>query len=94
MIIRDSNTYGFDGKNWIPIRVDPDTGALTSESLWNDQRFDWTTGDLDYKGFSTTASAPTASGDFWHIWKYTWAAGLPTRIQYAFGCWDDRADYF
>ena len=92
MIIRDSYTYGFDGKKWIPIKVDPNTGAFISSDVpWTDKRFDWTTGDLDYKGFSTILGAPTDGGDYWHFWKYAWTSGLPTRIQYLIGNWDDRA---
>ena len=92
MIVRDSYTYGFDGKKWIPIKVDPNTGAfLDSDTLWHEKRFDWTTGELDYKGLSMILGAPTDAGDYWYIWKYTWSGGNPTRIQYALGNWDDRA---
>jgi len=92
MIVRDAYTYGFDGTKWTPIRVDPDTGAfLLANVLWADHRFDWTTGDLDYRGLSTILGAPTDTGEYWHIQKYTWVGGNLTRTQYLIGNWDDRA---
>lgn len=61
------------------------------DSTWLDTRFDYTSGDLDYKGSSETHNAPTSSGDHWHIWKYTWVDSNPTRIEYLVGNWDNRA---
>jgi len=62
------------------------------DNYWKDIRFDFTTGDLDYKGCSVTHKAAEGAGDLWYIWKYTWAAGLPTRIEGPLvGNWTGRA---
>ena len=92
MIIRDSFTYGFDGKSWYPIKIDPNTGLLfIADTYWQEKKYDWTSGDLDYKGFTHIFNAPTDNGDYWHIWAYTWSTGLPTNKQLLIGNWDDRA---
>ena len=72
--------------------IDPDTGLLlVADTYWKSKRYDWTSGDLDYKGFSHTFDAPTDAGDYWHIWKYMWVGGLPTNEQLLIGNWDLRA---
>ena len=56
-------------------------------------KFDWTTGNLDYKGVNANADA--ADGDLdWLIYKYTWSSGNPTVIQKKMGSWTSRASYF
>ena len=83
------STYIFNGVAWVE-KVD--SLVSLSTDLWNDQRFDFTSGDLDYKGLSKTHKASTAAGNLWSIWKYTWAVGLPTRIEGPLiGNWDGRA---
>ena len=63
----------------------------SSGSIWKDQRFDYTSGDLDYKGFNTRHKAATTRDD-WHIWKYTWTDGNCVRIEGPLiGVWDNRA---
>ena len=82
------STYVFNGVAWVEIK---DSVVSISSDLWNDQRFDFTSGDLDYKGYSETHKASTAAGNLWSIWKFTWAAGLPTRIEGPLiGNWDGR----
>jgi len=83
------STYIFNGVAWVE-KVD--SLVSLSSDLWNDQRFDFTSGDLDYKGLSKTHKASTAAGDLWSIWKFTWATRLPTRIEGPLiGNWDGRA---
>ena len=87
-----ANTYLIKGvKGKVGGYISEDNPMPVSDIPLVDQRFDWTTGDLDYKGVSSVLGAATDTGDLWHIWKYTWAAGLPTRIQYLIGNWDSRA---
>lgn len=69
-----------------------DVESLLAEQYWKDKRFDWTSGDLDYMGLSTTHKASTSAGDLWWIFKFTWSGGNPTRIEGPLnGNWDDRA---
>ena len=60
--------------------------------IWYDQRMDYTTGDLDYRGVSMTHKA-TVGDDVWWIWKYTWdATPNCTRIEGPLlGNWTGRA---
>jgi hypothetical protein len=82
------STYVFDGAAWVKIR---DLAVSVSNDLWDDTRFDWTSGDLDYKGKNETHKALVTATD-WQIYKYTWAAGLPTRIEGPLeGSWTGRA---
>jgi len=68
---------------------------IDDDIKWKEQRFDWTTGDLDYRGVSLYPGASTSTGDLWWIWKYTWTANKVTRMEgWGWGNWDDRASYF
>ena len=61
-------------------------------AYWKDKRFDYASGDLDYKGLATTHKASTAAGDLWEIWKYTYLAGSWVRMEGPLtGNWDDRS---
>ena len=61
------------------------------DSRWKDQRFDHTSGDLDYKGYNARHKAATTL-DNWYIWKYTWVSGNCVRIEGPLiGVWDNRA---
>jgi len=61
------------------------------DAYWKDQRFDYTSGNLDYKGLHTVHK--TAEGTAtWEIWKYTWVSGNITRIEGPLtGSWTGRA---
>lgn len=60
-------------------------------SYWKDQRFDWTSGNLDYKAFNATHKAATSDAT-WYIWKYTYSAGNLTRTEGPLeGSYDGRA---
>ena len=64
---------------------------LAADIQWLEKRFDWSSGDLDYKGFNLTQGAQT-SADTWYIWKYTWSNGNPVIIDGPLiGSWDNRA---
>jgi hypothetical protein len=92
-----------DGSNWV-LAGQPDitiTGdliasmgdleKLLAKNYWKAQRFDWTSGDLDYKGLNTDANAAESDAD-WYVWKFTWVDGNPTLIQGPLvGSWTDRA---
>ncbi len=59
--------------------------------LWLDQRFDYTSGSLDYKGVNETHKALITDTD-WYVWKYTWSSGNCTRIEGPLkGSWQGRA---
>jgi hypothetical protein len=60
-------------------------------SKWKDQRYDYTSGNLDYKGVNETHKAATDSST-WEISKYTWTGSNITRIEGPLtGSWDGRA---
>lgn len=60
-------------------------------SFYPDQRFDYTSGNLDYKGFNETHKAATDATS-WVVWKYTWSSGNLVRIEGPLtGSWDGRA---
>jgi hypothetical protein len=60
-------------------------------TFWQDVRFDYTSGNLDYKGAHYSHDAGTDSPD-WEVWKYTWSSGDCVRIEGPLqGAWDNRA---
>ena len=80
-----------DGVAYQRVKISVGEDGVASDS-WKDQKFDYTSGDLDYKGLSVTHNAATDAGDLWSIWKYTWVGDNPTRIEGPIiGNWDDRA---
>ena len=83
---------GVKGKVGGYISEDNPMPVQDSETYWKDAMFDYTSGDLDYKGLSVTHKAATDAGDLWYVWKYTWVGTNPTRIEGPIiGNWDDRA---
>jgi hypothetical protein len=64
-----------------------------AEINWRDKRYDYTSGNLDYIGFSLSHDPSTSEGQRWWIWKYTWnATPNVTRMEGPVpGNWDDRA---
>ena len=69
-----------------------DIEKLLAGHYWKDQRFEFSSGDLIYKGLSTTHKASTSTGNLWWIWKYTWSSGELTRKEGPLNDdWDDRA---
>jgi len=56
-----------------------------------DQRFDYTSGNLDYRGLNVVHDEET-SATTWYIWKYTWVGVNCTRAEGPLvGSWDGRA---
>ena len=71
----------------------PTMGVLANTSAyWLDQRLDYTSGDLDYRGVNVGHKAGTGTNT-WYVWKYTWnGSGACTRIEGPLvGSWDNRA---
>ena len=60
--------------------------------IWKDVRFDYGTGDLDYRGCNITHKAATDE-ETWEIWKFTYdVSNNVTRIEGPLsGSWDNRA---
>ncbi len=56
------------------------------------QRFEYSDGDMIYKGGHETLGAATSDSN-WRVWKYTWDVDSnPTLIEGPIiGAWDDRA---
>ena len=71
----------------------PMLGAQDIDSKWRHIKYDYTSGNLDYIGFSLTHKASTSSGNLWWIWKFVWNAtpNVIGREGYLVGNWDDRA---
>ena len=71
----------------------PMLGVHDLDAKWRDIKYDYTSGNLDYMGFSIQHNASTSVGNFWWIWKFTWdlTPNLERREGYLVGNWDDRA---
>lgn len=54
------------------------------------EQYDYTSGNLDYKGINTDRSADDADTD-WIIFKYTWVSNNCTKIQMRITSWTNRA---
>ena len=70
-----------------------DPWLKTTRPKWLTRKYVWTSGNLDYKGYSLKAKASTSEGDLYWIKKYTWdGSDNPTSQEgYFRGNWDDRA---
>lgn len=69
-----------------------DVEKLLAENYWAQTRFDWTSGNLDYKGYNISATALSSATD-WLIAKYTWdVSSKPIRIQVLQGSWSSKAN--
>ena len=68
-----------------------DVEALLANAYWEDTLFDFTSGNLDYKGQHTVHKTAEGAATWW-IWKYTWTSGNPTRIEGPLvGSWTNRS---
>jgi len=93
----DTDTLGWV-KMTQPIASSSDLASTMSDlekalvsNYWKDQRFDYTSGSLDYKGMNTTHKADTTATT-WYIQKFTWAGDNIVRIEGPLvGSWDGRA---
>ena len=71
----------------------PLLGLNDLDSKWKHVKYDYTSGNLDYIGFSLIHKASTSEGELWWIWKFTWNAApkVETREGFLVGNWDNRA---
>lgn len=73
------------------VKLNPWREERTRKPKWRDKKFDYTSGELDYKGFSLTPNASTSEAIWW-IWKYTYTGTNIIREQGPeYGSWDGRA---
>ena len=83
--------YGWDGTSWIPMVVDPDTGALVANDYkYPDALYEYTAGVIDYKGEHTSHN-PGTDDENWVVYKFTWDGDDLVRKEKLVGAWDDRA---
>lgn len=61
--------------------------------FWGDTRFDPSDSSPTYVGNHLVHGAATSDPN-WKIRKFTYAVGNITRIELAYGAWDDRATLF
>ena len=66
---------------------------LSDLGFYADIRFDADDSAPTYVGLNVLNGANPASTD-WKIYKFTYSGANTTRIQLAYGTWDDRATYF
>jgi hypothetical protein len=87
---------GITDKWQLSCAYDPDTKEIRplirGDSTWKVQRFEYSSGDMIYKGVHETLGAATSDWG-WRIWKFTWDMnGNPAMIEGpVLGPWDDRA---
>ena len=63
---------------------------LLNNHGWKATNYDYTSGDLDYKGMNTKVVALDSDPN-WRIWKYTWGGGNMTKLQGPLvGTWTGR----
>ena len=68
-----------------------DVERLLASDYWKDQRFEYSAGDLIYKGFNTTHKAAVGATT-WYIWKFTWVGADCTRIEGPLvGAWNNNS---
>ncbi len=70
--------------------IDPNAVTINKPGI---VKFDWTSGNLDYKGVNVNSDAADGDTD-WLIYKYTWVSSNPTVILKRTGSWTLRATYF
>ena len=71
--------------NTTPVPVD--------DRFFGDTRWDASDANPDYMGQHLTNGAATSDPD-WKIHKFTYSGSNVTRMQLAYGAWDDRATLF
>ena len=69
-----------------------DVEKLLAGHYYKDALYEYSGGNLIYKGLSTTHKASQSTGNLWWIWKYTWTSGDLVRTEGPLNDdWDDRA---
>lgn len=66
---------------------------LSDLGYWADIRFDADDSAPTYIGLHLTNGADTADTS-WKVYKFTYSGSNATRIQLAYGSWDNRASLF
>ena len=78
----DAVALRFEGR-----RIAIDNG----DCYWKDRRYEYSAGNLIYKGTNTTHKAATTA-ETWYVWKYTWSGDDMVRCEGPLtGQWDNRA---
>jgi len=67
---------------------------ITDGGIWADIRYDANDAAPDYIGLNRTNGASTSADSTWKIYKFTYSGSDVTRIQLAYGAWDDRVALF
>ena len=67
--------------------------VMADAGFYADIRFDPSDATPTYIGLNVTNGADTASED-WKIYKFTYSVSDVTRIQLAYGSWDNRVSLF
>lgn len=69
---------------------------LTDSAFYADIRYDASDAAPDYIGMHPTNGAATDGTDAvdWKVYKFTYSGSDVTRVQLAYGAWDDRATLF
>jgi len=67
--------------------------TLTDSGFYCDIRYDANDAAPDYVGLHPTSGAATTALD-WKIYKFTYSGSDVTRIQIAYGAWDNRTGLF
>lgn len=80
------NTYKSPSINQRPPQI-------TDSAFYSDIRFDADDSLPDYVGLHIQNGASTTDTE-WKLYKFTYNGSNVTRIQVAYGSWDDRATYF
>ena len=77
------------------LNVNHHTPNLTEAGFYGDIMFDADDTAPTYIGLNTTNGASTSTNTDWKIYKFTYGTGTAiTRIQLAYGAWDNRASLF
>lgn len=67
--------------------------TVTDSGIWGDTRFDPDDSAPVYIGQHVDMGIATTNQE-WKVQKFTYSGSAVTRIQLAYGSWDDRASLF
>ena len=67
---------------------------LTDSGFYSDILFDPDDSQPIYIGLNVTNGADTTLDTSWKVYKFTYSGTNITRIQIAYGAWDNRASLF
>jgi len=75
-----------------PVNNNPPT--VVDPGFYADIRFDADDSAPTYIGLNVTNDASTSTDTGWKVYKFTYSGSNVTRIQLAYGAWDNRASLF